>query len=235
MRHDPERLAARFLDGQMRRPERWRYERHMVECGECWTQVRQARAGRSAVESLRKVAPAHVRERVRAIPELGDDDPDVPRRLRPATPLLLAMAAIIVALVVSVVARGDGDRANASAMGQVAAAYRDGTAWAVSAAAPPTRVLAGLRWVETRVSTIEDDRVLGYRYTDGHGATVLVVRREGRFESPSDAEPIAGADWTVDVDGVTVVCTHPPEPVLVVGVESDLVARAARTLTEKGA
>jgi hypothetical protein len=235
MRHDPERLAARFLDGQMRRHERWRYERHLVECAECWTHVQSARAGRSAAESLREVAPARVRERVRAVPGLDGPAPPERRRRRPM-PLLVA-AAVLAALFVGVVTYGDRsrDEVAAEAIAQVAAAYHDGSTWAASATAPPVKRLTGLRWDETRITTIDDDRVIGFRYTDGAGKTVLVVQRDGTFAAPPDAHSVRGGEWATAVDGVTVFCTHPPESVLVVGAEPDLVASAARALAAGGA
>jgi hypothetical protein len=236
MRHDPERLAARFLDGQMRRPERWRYERHLVECAECWAQIQFARAGRSAAESLREVAPARVRERVRAVPGLAAPAAPV-RRQRPMPLLVAVVVAVLATLVVGVVTYGDRsrDEVAAEAIAQVAAAYRDGSTWAASATAPPVERLTGLRWVETRVTAIEDDRVLGFRYTDGAGQTVLVVQRDGTFAIPPDAHSVRGGEWVTDVDGVTVFCTRAPESVLVVGAEPDLVASAARALAAEGA
>jgi hypothetical protein len=235
MRHDPENLAARFLDGQMRRPERWLHERHLVECAECWTQVQSARAGRSAAESLREVAPARVRERLRAVPDLDALGP-TERRRRRLMPLLVTVAVILAALVLGVVTDGDRSRNDvaADAMAQVSAAYRDGSTWTMSAIAPPVEQLSGLRWIETRVGAIDDDRVLGFRYTNGAGKAVLVVQRNGAFATPPDAHPVRGGEWATEVDGVTVFCTHLPESVLVVGAEPDLVARAARTLTEEG-
>jgi hypothetical protein len=233
VRHEPERLAARFLDGRMRRPERWRFERHLVECTSCWAQVQQARAGRSAAESLRAVAPARVRERVRAVPDLdaGEVRP-VPRR-RPTT-FVLTAAVVLAALVLGVlVTRDDGDQAE-DAVAEVVAAYRDTTAWTVSTAAPPVRALAGLHWTESRVTAIGDDRVLGYRYVSGGGASVLVVQRDGSFAIPPAAQPVRGGEWVTEIDGVTVFCTHLPGSVLVVGAESDVVEMAAHTLTEKG-
>jgi RNA polymerase sigma-70 factor, ECF subfamily len=86
--------------------------------------------------------------------------------------------------------------------------------------------------VETLVTTIDGDRVLGYRYTDDQGTTVLVVQREGRFEPPADAEPATDADWTTRVDGVTVLCTLPPDPYLIVGTNTTAIQQVATALTE---
>jgi hypothetical protein len=232
VRHEPERLAARFLDGQMRRPERWRFERHLVECAVCWNHVQQARAGRSAAESLRVVAPSRTRERVRAVPEIDAGAEGSASRRHPA-PFVLSAVAVLVALVLSVlVTQDDGDRAE-DTVAEVVAAYRDTTAWATSTAAPPVRALAGLRWVESRVTAIDDDRVLGFRYAAGSGASVLVVEHGGSFATPPTARPVRGGEWVTEVGGVTVFCTHLPGAVLVVGSEPGLVAKAARSLTER--
>jgi hypothetical protein len=107
------------------------------------------------------------------------------------------------------------------------------TAWAVSTTAPPVRALAGLHWTESRVTAIDDDRVLEFRYGAEDGRSVLVVQRDGSFATPPTAQPVRGGEWVTELDGVTVFCTHLPDSVLVVGSEPDLVARAARTLTER--
>jgi hypothetical protein len=77
------------------------------------------------------------------------------------------------------------------------------------------------------------DRVLSFRYAAGDGASVLVVRRDGSFATPSTAQPVRGGDWVTEVDGVTVFCTHLPGTVLVLGSEASLVTKAARSLTER--
>lgn len=232
MHHDPEQLAARFLDGAMRRPERWRFERHLVECSDCWAQVQRARDGRNAAESLRVVAPARVRDRIRAIPELAEAaEPLVPRSHRRMPLLVAAIVTALVAVVVAVAIRDDADPGQ-EAVTEVAAAYRETTAWAVSNAKPPMRLLSGLRWTQTETTAIDSDRVLGFRYSDGRGNSVLVIQRDGAFETPPQAQSVRGGEWVTEVDGVTVFCTHLANSVLVVGDEPDLVAKAARTLTE---
>ena len=46
MRHDPERLAAEFLSGELGRARRLLVERHLLDCEECWAEVAAARRGR---------------------------------------------------------------------------------------------------------------------------------------------------------------------------------------------
>jgi len=227
--HDPEQLAARFIDGRLGRTERWRFERHLVECRECWGQVQQARAGRSAAESLRVVAPSRVRERVRATPELDSTATAAATQRRSRSgPALVAVAVVLAAVVVGVVTR-DADRATGT-LPDVVAAYRDPGTWRAATASPPALVLAGLRWTATRATAIDDERVLGFTYDGRPGDSVLVVRQAGSLEPPVDADPVAGADWRAELDGVTVICTQPPDQYLVIGTDPALVTQAARTL-----
>src|SRR6266487_4323566 len=57
MRHDPDRLAAEFLSGDLAGARRRLVERHLLDCDECWWEVAQARQGRHAAEALRLVTP----------------------------------------------------------------------------------------------------------------------------------------------------------------------------------
>src|SRR3990170_3859085 len=64
--HNPERSAAEFLGGQMSRRHRRAFEEHIIDCEECWHEVELGRAGRTAAESGRDIAPQAMRERLRA-------------------------------------------------------------------------------------------------------------------------------------------------------------------------
>src|SRR6266536_375546 len=76
MRHDPDRLAAEFLSGDLAGARRRLVERHLLDCDECWWEVAQARQGRHAAEALRLVTPPQVRDRIRAVVDL---DSPIPR------------------------------------------------------------------------------------------------------------------------------------------------------------
>src|ERR671910_740635 len=56
MRHEPERLAAAYLAGELGRRQRERFEAHMLACEECWQEVGLGRRGRALAESIREVA-----------------------------------------------------------------------------------------------------------------------------------------------------------------------------------
>jgi len=66
MRHDPERMAAAYLAGELRWRQRERFEAHVLACDDCWREVGLGRRGRALAESMRQVAPQRLRERVRA-------------------------------------------------------------------------------------------------------------------------------------------------------------------------
>ena len=42
MRHDPERMAAAYLAGELGPRQRERFEAHMLACDECWREVKVA-------------------------------------------------------------------------------------------------------------------------------------------------------------------------------------------------
>jgi hypothetical protein len=65
-RHDPERNAAEYVSGELsRRARRW-FERHILECEDCWREVLLGRFGRRVAEDGREPVPAGLRDRVRA-------------------------------------------------------------------------------------------------------------------------------------------------------------------------
>ena len=64
--HDPERNASEYVTGELsRRVAHW-FEAHLLECDECWREVWFARLGRRLAERGRELAPAGLREDVRA-------------------------------------------------------------------------------------------------------------------------------------------------------------------------
>ncbi len=64
--HEPELNAALYLGGELgRRARRW-FERHLLECEDCWREVALGRLGRRVAEELREIAPPRLREEVRS-------------------------------------------------------------------------------------------------------------------------------------------------------------------------
>jgi anti-sigma factor RsiW len=76
--HQPELNASLYLAGELgRRTRRW-FERHLLECEDCWREVTLGRLGRRLAEELREVAPSRLRDDVRAAVAAAP----VPRRRR---------------------------------------------------------------------------------------------------------------------------------------------------------
>ena len=65
MSHHPEQLAAAYLTTMWPRARR-RFEEHLLACEPCWQEVCLARRGRQLAETARDLAPAGLREDIRA-------------------------------------------------------------------------------------------------------------------------------------------------------------------------
>ncbi|MGI8617255.1 MAG: zf-HC2 domain-containing protein [Actinomycetota bacterium] len=65
-RHDPERNAAEYVSGELSRRARQWFERHILECDDCWREVLLGRFGRRVAEDAREPVPPGLRDRVRA-------------------------------------------------------------------------------------------------------------------------------------------------------------------------
>jgi anti-sigma factor RsiW len=72
-RHDAERNAAAYVSGELTaRARRW-FERHILECDDCWREVLLGRFGRRVAEDAREPVPPGLRDRVRAAIALSAD------------------------------------------------------------------------------------------------------------------------------------------------------------------
>jgi anti-sigma factor RsiW len=86
MPHDPEINASMYVSGEFTtRMRRW-FERHLLQCDDCWREVWLARLGRRVAEQARETTPALLRENVRAVVHLSSREVGTNpwwRRLRP--------------------------------------------------------------------------------------------------------------------------------------------------------
>jgi anti-sigma factor RsiW len=72
-RHDPELNAAEYVSGEFsQRARRW-FERHILDCDDCWREVLLGRFGRRVAEDVREPVPPGLRDRVRATILLSAD------------------------------------------------------------------------------------------------------------------------------------------------------------------
>jgi hypothetical protein len=229
MAHDPAALAANYLGGELGRRQRERYERHLLECEDCWREVQAARRGRELAESLRQLAPQRLRERIRATVEAAPDNggrrrrwSDAPRR-RSGRGQVLAAAATLVALL-ALAAAGLGGllgRARPAQPEPIAAAvgrYQAGDRWAPTAARPPARRLGDLELRRSGQGTLGGLPVTAYVYQDQAGHRVTLLRASSSVPTATGAthEPTA-AMWLAEVDKVVLLCADRPWPALLVG------------------
>jgi hypothetical protein len=69
--HDPEGNAAEYVSGEMStRARRW-FERHLLDCDDCWREVLLGRFGRRVGEDVREAVPVGLRDSVRAAVQLA--------------------------------------------------------------------------------------------------------------------------------------------------------------------
>ena len=198
--HDGERLVA-FLAGDLSSVEADAVDAHLLECRSCWLAVYEDTVGRGAAESLRDIAPAEVRDRVRLIVSLARVDRSRRPRWRHATATVALVAMIAAALLSWSTLRAPHHQPDALAMivhdVRVATAHR----------AIPTSITIGSRRL----------RVEEYDLTGGR---VTVAFTTQPFPMPNDALATTGqinAPWSAQVDGSTVLCFNDPRPALLIG------------------
>jgi hypothetical protein len=239
MAHDPAALAAAYLSGELRRRRRERYERHLLECEDCWREVQTARRGRALAESVRELAPQRLRERVRATVEVaplsGRPWPRWPgATAAPSGRRRMLAAGVALVALLALVAGGLLDRARPGQPAVIAAAvasYQAGNRWAPTTARPPARRLGDLELRRSGQGTLGGLPVTAFVYQDqaGHRVTLLRASRSFPMAAGARHQPTA-AVWLAEVDQVVVLCADRPWPSLVVGQDRAEVLLAADRL-----
>jgi hypothetical protein len=226
MRHDPERMAAAYLAGELRRRQRERFEAHILACDDCWREVGLGRRGRARAESLREVAPQRLRERVRATVAATS-----PARRSRRRGVLAATAAVLVAVVAGGLLLAQRP-AQPPAIAAAVAGYRAGVpAWTGADEPPPARRLGDLQWRASGRGELAGLPVLAHTFQDAAGHRVVLLRAGQVFPEAAGARPMpGGATWIAEVDGVVVFCADRPAPSLVVGQDRAEVLLAAQRL-----
>ncbi len=244
MRHDAndrEESAARFVGGDLRPRAHRAFERHLLECEDCWREVELGRAGRALAESAREVAPADLRDRLRAV--IQDESASAlplplvrpSRPVRPRTtwqrPVALAAVAVTV-LAGALVLRPEspGPTAVAAAVADFRAQRLPGTT--MPPAPAPDLSAVRLHASGAAAGVVGGRPVTAYAYRDDAGRDVLVYQSRDPFPRAASAVSLTSADgpWIDQVDGVTVLCARSPHALLVLGRDRTLVLAAARAL-----
>jgi predicted anti-sigma-YlaC factor YlaD len=226
MGHEPERMAAAYLAGELGRHQRERFEAHILACEDCWREVGLGRRGRALAESMRQVAPQRLRERVRAT--VAATPPTRRARRRGVVVATMAVVAVVVAGGLLQAQRPAQPPAIAAAV----AGYRTGVAaWPAAATPPAARRLGDLAWQASGRGELAGLPVLAHSYQDAAGHRVVLLRAERVFPEADGARPMPdGATWIAEVDGVVLFCADRPAPSLVVGQDRAEVLLAARRL-----
>jgi hypothetical protein len=221
-RHDPESAAARYLGGVMSRRIRRRFEAHLVECSDCWEEVRLGGVGRGYAEAGRELAPQSLRDRIRGEVALFPFRPGLRFRVGVGV-LALALGAAAGALVLTASDQPPVIEA-------LVADFRgDRQLHAAASAELPDR-LGDLALIDVASGEVGQLSVVGYRYRDPAGHRVTVYRADRSFPMAQGARPGEGEAWRAELDGAVLLCSDRPFPALVVGDDAREVVLAARTL-----
>jgi hypothetical protein len=235
MRHDPEREATRFLGGAMSVQDRERFARHLLACAECWSEVDQARRGRSLAESIRTVTPAGLRERVRGLVEAESLDAGPAAEPSSARSRWLVGVGVPVAAAVAItlVSLSGGTAEPASLREAVA----DFTAQQLPGAHLPDQEAPDLSQLQLQPvgaggGSYAGLDVDGYAYRDPAGRRVVLYLSDQPFPEAPGAQRLAGEDgaWVAKRGDVIVLCARVPHALLVVGQDEALVRSTASAL-----
>jgi anti-sigma factor RsiW len=199
MAHDDAVVTA-YLWGDLDPEASERFERHLVDCDQCWSAVVEDGQGRSAAESLRELAPPVLRDRIRFAMD-GEKGPAGRKpagRFRPAAAVLLVILAAGATVAGLLGVRGHSRPSDPASVAEVVR-----LAGAGRAPAAPLSV---------------DGQALSVSRLDEVGSPVLVARSEQPFPMAVGAIPMWRDDrpWFTTRRGLTVVCVNRPHPVLLV-------------------
>lgn len=223
MKHDPERNAASYLGGLLSGARRRMFERHMVDCEDCWREVDLGRKGRSVAESGRELAPQALRERVRAAVETVR-----PPRRRSRWILgggaVAALSLAVVGVLFLLPARGPGE------IDAALAAFRSGKTGAPARSELPAR-LADLELLRSERVEVDGLDAIAHRYVDPSGDEIVVYIAAEEWPVAAGAEhDNSGETWVAEKDGLVMICLNEPKPSLVVGDDLHDVETAAYSL-----
>ncbi len=227
MTHDPESAAAAYLAGE--HPDRQEFEAHLLDCDNCWGEVAQGRRGRDLAESARELAPAALRESIRAAVAAE------PRR-RSRWPRVAAAAVAVAAVLAGTVAVWPRQvpQPQPSAIAAAVDGYRAGQlpGRQIPVRAAPDLAQVALSPVGAGAGQVGGVPVTAYAYRDTAGRRLLVYVSEQPFPTARGARQLVGPDgpWVVDTQGVTVLCARQPHALLVLGDDPQLVRQAAVAL-----
>lgn len=243
MSHNPERLAAAYLAG-MRPRARRRYEAHLLDCESCWQEVLLARRGRELAESVREVAPAGIREYIRAAvsaASVAQPGTIARRRRRMTVAAAGAAAALVVSSAVAVwrplhqpSSPAAVVAAPPSPLSAAVASFRAGRLPGTAVPAEPAPDLSpvGLHLVAAGAGQVDGTGMTMFAYRSTAGTRLAVYRSTKPIPEVDEAHELGGpeAAWSVQFGGVTVVCGRGGHTLLLLASDRDLVHRVGALL-----
>jgi hypothetical protein len=221
-RHDPEAAGAGYLGGAMSRRVRRRFEAHLVECPDCWEEVRLGGVGRGYAEAGRELAPQSLRDRIRGEVALLPARPRLRLRIGMGVLALALGAAAGTFLLVS------SDQP--PAIEALVADFVGDRRLRTEAPAELPERLGDLALVKVAAGRVDHLSVVGHRYRDAAGHRVTVYRADRSFPMALGARPGTGQTWRARVEGAVLLCSDRPFPALVVSDDGPEVVLAARLL-----
>ena len=246
MRHDPERLAAEYLEG-MAPAQRQRYEQHLLACEACWREVSLGRTGRQLAEGLREIAPAALRESIRAAVSVADADgkpvsAGVSAGKQRRRLVLSASLSVLLALAAAVgvwaprqhSTRGTPATASQSTVTTAVASFRADSLPGIKIPdrhAPDLSAL-GLRLVSAATGQIDGTNVTVFAYRTDTGSRIDLYLSALPIREADEAAEVDGSEraWQRNISGVLVICGGDSHTALLVGTDIRLMRQAARQL-----
>jgi len=223
-KHDPEASAAAYLAGVTSRRARRRFEAHVLECEECWSEVRFGRAGRTLAESARELAPQPLRERVRGAVSLLPA-PRIPWRRRLRLAMFVALGLSVFATIAVQLGRPDQPELIQTLVGHFEGHEPRGRA------APPElpEQMGDLSLVGVETLDVRGLSIGAHRYRDPAGHEVVVYRAPRTFPMAAGARR-HGTVWEATAGGTVLFCSDRPAPSLLAGDDRAEVRLAANLL-----
>jgi len=194
--HEDPRLAA-YLGSELDPAEVEAVEAHLLDCDRCWQAVDEARRGRALAETMRELAPASLRDRVRMTVEGAPPTLRAHRRRRRlgrCAATVVAALALLAGMFWASAGRGGSDPASVADV--------------VRAAGSPTAPSA----------VVADGQEIALSRDSLDGKPVMVARSAAPFAMPPGGRHLGGPDtpWVARRASMTVVCLSGPDNVLVV-------------------
>jgi anti-sigma factor RsiW len=243
MSHDPEQLAGRWLGAAMNNRQRRRYEAHLLECETCWQEITLARRGRALAEAARELAPADLRENIRAVIASAASHPWRPRA-RSRRPKMIAASSIVAcALAASLigtqpwrtsVGRHDRGLTDLSRLTAAVAAYKadrlPGTE--IPPRSAPDLSTIGYRLVGAATGVVDYTTVTMFAYRNDTGAHLALYQSARPFAGTAEAHELGGPEgaWTTQTTNVYVLCGRGNHTLLVLGSDPSVVQHAGELL-----